>query len=209
MYAKDGITILGRRPHPPAKMNEISPIDQLEAIIKDIEKTVRNFSISGPGVSGHIKDGYLVNAPPGIGQSGEGTGGAAPPPPPTGVVVTFSGQSKCCFNGNSYKLFPSLDGSVSVPQVGTNHWRFTDPAYWTVSFYASADCDTGSFVTSSYAGGIDVVFSGGMWTVQEWVTIGGTDFDDFNGTDATETIPNSLAGCGGSNSASGGAATIT
>jgi hypothetical protein len=71
-------------------MNEISPIYQLEAIIKDVEKTVRNFSISGPGVSGHIKDGYLVNARPGAGQSGEGAGGGGPPPPPPTCPGSFN-----------------------------------------------------------------------------------------------------------------------
>ena len=54
-------------------MGELDPVEQLEAIIRDIEHTVRNFSISGEGVSGYIKDGYIVNARPGGNESGSET----------------------------------------------------------------------------------------------------------------------------------------
>jgi hypothetical protein len=86
-------------------MDEVSPIDRLETIIRDIERTVRGFSISGPGVSGHIKDGYIVNARPGVGQSGEGSGGGAPPPEDTcphagDATIDFTGITVCpgCIN---------------------------------------------------------------------------------------------------------------
>jgi hypothetical protein len=76
-------------------MDEVSPIEQLEAIVRDIERTVQGFSISGPGVSGHIKDGYLVNARPGVNQAGEGTGGGGPPPPPPPPVGACCNGEDC------------------------------------------------------------------------------------------------------------------
>lgn len=38
------------------------PEDELEEVMKDIERVVKNFSIIGTGVSGHVTSGYLVGA---------------------------------------------------------------------------------------------------------------------------------------------------
>jgi hypothetical protein len=40
---------------------ETNPIDELEAIIRDMDHTIANFSVIGPGVSGNIQQGWLVN----------------------------------------------------------------------------------------------------------------------------------------------------
>jgi hypothetical protein len=37
------------------------PVEQLQAIIQDMESTIARFSIVGPGVAGNIEGGYTVN----------------------------------------------------------------------------------------------------------------------------------------------------
>jgi hypothetical protein len=39
----------------------IDPVEQLQAIIQDMENTIAKFSIAGPGVAGNIEGGYTVN----------------------------------------------------------------------------------------------------------------------------------------------------
>jgi hypothetical protein len=40
---------------------EIDPVDRLEAIIRDMEHTIHNFSVIGPGVSGNVEESFMVN----------------------------------------------------------------------------------------------------------------------------------------------------
>jgi hypothetical protein len=50
----------------------IDPVEQLQAIIQDMDNTIAKFSIVGAGVAGNIHDGFTVN-PGGVTSEESGT----------------------------------------------------------------------------------------------------------------------------------------
>jgi hypothetical protein len=123
-------------------VSDLDPIEQLRATVRDIERTVRRFSMSGPGVSGHINDGYIVNARPGAGQSGEGTGGGGVPPPidtcPSGnITAVFSGISVDCgcvdahpFGASEFDQVAEIGAGVNDTFVVPFSFDFNPPKFY-------------------------------------------------------------------------------